>query len=391
MMMSALSAAALAVALQSPFDTFKSEFRAEAIREGIPAKVYDREMASAKALPVVLERDSNQPEFSRPLWNYLDSAVSDRRVADGRAALEDARVKIEVIADEYGVDSEIIGAIWGLESSYGTILGTNDIVSALATLGATGRRQSFGREQLIAALKILANDYAAREELRGSWAGAMGQTQFIPTTYLAYAIDYNLDGRRDLWKDLEDVFASTANYLRRSGYVEGQPWGLEVALPDGFDYSVADGTRRPVVEWIRAGIKGAAAPLPDAVDLDLQAKLLVPAGAQGPAFLTFENYEAILKYNRSTAYALGVGLLSNRLAGSDAGLVNPWPRGDRPLSRDERKALQEALNARGYSVGAVDGIIGARTRGALRSWQAANGFPADGYASARVLSQLTGQ
>ncbi|MEM6914374.1 MAG: lytic murein transglycosylase, partial [Pseudomonadota bacterium] len=310
------------------FDAFRQSFRAEALRAGIDAEVYDQEMATAEPLSIVLERDGNQPEFSRPIWSYLDSAVSDRRIADGRTAVSDARVTLEVIADEYGVDSEIIAAIWGLESNYGTILGTHDIVSALATLGYTGRRQSFGREQLIAALQILNASYADRSQLKGSWAGAMGQTQFIPTTYLAYAVDHNQDGKRDLWGDLEDVFASTANYLKKSGYQDGEPWGIEVTLPDDFNYARSDGRRQSVVEWILAGVRGADAALPDEVDLDASAKLLVPAGARGPAFLTFKNYDTILAYNRSTAYALGVALLSERIAGADQGLMQSWPRDD---------------------------------------------------------------
>ncbi|MEM6746474.1 MAG: lytic murein transglycosylase [Pseudomonadota bacterium] len=385
-----LSSAAVSADTEA-FDAFRDSFRAEAIRAGIDAETYDREMATAEPLSIVLERDGNQPEFARPIWAYLDSAVSDRRVTDGREAVADARVTLEIIADEYGVDSQIIAAIWGLESNYGAILGTHDIVSALATLGYTGRRQSFGREQLIAALKILDASYADRSQLRGSWAGAMGQTQFIPTTYLAYAVDHNQDGKRDLWGDLEDVFASTANYLKKSGYVEGEPWGIEVTLPDSFDYALSDGRRRPVVDWIRSGVRGASVTLPDAVDLDASAKLLVPAGARGPAFLTFKNYDTILAYNRSTAYALGVSLLSERLAGADEGLSQTWPRDDRPLSRDERKALQRALADQGYTVGPVDGIIGAQTKRALRSWQTSNNLPADGYASARVLERLSGE
>ncbi|MEM7741088.1 MAG: lytic murein transglycosylase [Pseudomonadota bacterium] len=373
------------------FDAFRQSFRAEALRAGIDADVYDQEMATAEPLSIVLERDGNQPEFSRPIWSYLDSAVSDRRIADGRTAVSDARVTLEVIADEYGVDSEIIAAIWGLESNYGTILGTHDIVSALATLGYTGRRQSFGREQLIAALQILNASYADRSQLKGSWAGAMGQTQFIPTTYLAYAVDHNQDGKRDLWGDLEDVFASTANYLKKSGYQDGEPWGIEVTLPDDFNYALSDGRRQSVVEWILAGVRGADAALPDEVDLDASAKLLVPAGARGPAFLTFKNYDTILAYNRSTAYALGVALLSERLAGADQGLMQSWPRDDRPLSRDERKELQRALADQGYTVGPIDGIIGAQTRRALRAWQASNNLPADGYASAFVLDQLAAE
>jgi membrane-bound lytic murein transglycosylase B len=374
--------------VQADIASFRDAFRSEAIAAGISREVYDREMATAELLPVVIERDGNQPEFVRPIWDYLDSAVSERRVKDGRENYRRNASNLEMIGQAYGVDPAVIAAIWGLESAYGEILGTNDIVSALATLAADGRRQSFGKRELIAALNILQNGYAERDQLKGSWAGAMGQTQFIPTTYLAYAVDQDGDGRRDLWGNLDDVFASTANYLDQAGWRPNEPWGVEVKLPDGFDYSLADGRRMAVVDWIRTGVKGAGGSLPDKVDLDLQAKLLMPAGANGPAFLTFRNFDVIKRYNNATSYALGVSLLSDRIRGDGRKLEGTWPRDDRPLTRSERMALQERLNERGYAVGKVDGIIGPRTRGALRAWQKAQGLPADGYPSATVLERL---
>lgn len=381
----------LAAAQTDPgFEAFKTSFKAEAVAAGIHPDIYDHEMQSAELLPVVFERDSNQPEFVRAIWDYLDSAVSDTRVANGRKGYAEEKTALQMAAETYGVDASVIAAIWGLESAYGKILGNNDILSALASLGYEGRRTSFGRKQLIAALTILQEGYATREQLRGSWAGAMGQTQFIPTTYLAYAVDQNGDGRRNLWSDEEDVFASTANYLDRSGWQKGQPWGVEVTLPDDFDYSVADGRRLKVVDWIKQGVRGAGGILADSVDLDAPAKLLVPAGAKGPKFLTFKNFDAIMAYNNATSYALGVALLSERIKGKDTVLVHPWPRDDRPLSSSERKALQKALADRGYSVGTIDGIIGPNTRRALRAWQKSEGLPADGYPSAVVLERLSG-
>ncbi|MEE4212877.1 MAG: lytic murein transglycosylase, partial [Parvularcula sp.] len=380
--------AAAITAGDAEFEAFKSRFRAEAIAKGVEASVYDREMASAAPLEIVFERDSNQPEFVRPIWGYLDSAVSDRRVADGRVGYEANQALLAMIAETYGVDPAIVVAIWGLESAYGKILGDHDVLSALSTLAYKGRRQSFGEQQLVAALTILQNGDAQRSELKGSWAGAMGQTQFIPTTYLAYAIDWNSDGRRDLWADREDVFASTANYLDQSGWVPGQPAVLEVTLPEQFNYAAADGSRRTVAAWMESGVKGAMMPLTDRVDAEAKAKLLLPAGAKGPAFLTFANFDAIKRYNNATSYALGVALLAERIKGADITVAADWPRDDRPLSFEERIALQEQLAARGYQPGPADGIIGPRTMSALREWQQTEGLPADGYPSAMVLSKL---
>ncbi|ADM09364.1 hypothetical protein PB2503_06492 [Parvularcula bermudensis HTCC2503] len=386
------NAAAAGSAAQSTenFDDFRSEFRQEAIGQGIDPAVYDREMRAATPLAVVLERNSNQPEFSRPIWAYLDSAVSDTRIANGIAATQRQAAQLDAIEAEYGVDKEIIGAIWGLESSYGAILGDYDIISATATLAYQGRRQSYGRSQLIGALKILQNGYADRSQLKGSWAGAMGQTQFIPTTYLSYAVDEDGDGKRDLWGSYGDVFASTANYLSRSGYEVNAPWGFEVRLPQDFDYATANlQTKRSVGEWLSRGVEAPAARLGKTVDLNTTASIIVPAGAAGPAFMVFDNFRAIMRYNNSTAYALGIGLLSDAIAGRQSALSTQWPRDDRSLSLTERKSLQQTLKERGYDPGPVDGIIGAGTKAALRAWQRDQGLPADGYASARTLSVLS--
>ncbi len=372
------------------FDDWKDSFRATAIAQGISAELYDREMASVSKIPRVMELNSAQPEFTKAIWQYLESAVSEKRISDGRnnmALHEDLLAKIETA---YGVDSEVIAAIWGLESSYGRIMGDYDTLSALATLGHEGRRITFGRSQLIAALKILQNHYADRETLKGSWAGAMGQTQFIPTTYLAYAVDYDGDGHRDLWGNHGDVFASTANYLSRSGYIANDPWGFEVSLPEGFDYAIADrGNRQSLAFWQGLGVTRAnGTPLSDNADLNADAAIILPAGANGPAFIILQNFRAILRYNNSTSYALGISLLSDQLAGRDTSLVKPWPVQDRPLNLEERKALQQALRDKGYNPGPVDGIIGAGTRKALRQWQKDQGLPADGYASALILARL---
>ncbi len=365
-------------------------FRAEALAAGVSAAVIDDAFATAQLNQRVFELNDNQPEFARAIWDYLDGAVSQTRVENGRAKYAEHRALLNAIGAQYGVDPSIIVAIWGLESSYGAIMGDYDAIGALATLAWTGRRTGYGRNQLIGALKIIQNGYAARTQLRGSWAGAMGHTQFIPTTYLSYAIDHDKDGRRDIWNNLGDVFASTANYLSASKFRRGVSWGAEVSLPLGFDYAMTGETRlRAVAEWSAAGVRRPDGPLIGRYDPNLRGRIIVPAGANGPAFLVFENFEAILKYNRSTAYALAVGLLADRIAGADRGLIAAWPRDDRALSLSERKRLQEALAAQGFDPGPVDGIIGAGTKKALRAWQRSRGLPEDGYASAAVLLKLT--
>ncbi len=385
----ALAAPPAASAQDLSFEAWLDGFRAEAAAAGVRADVIDLAFRDAMLNQRVLELNDNQPEFSRSIWDYLDSAVSARRISDGVTRATENAVLLDRIETEFGVDKEIIAAIWGLESSYGAIMGDHDVIGALATLGWKGRRTGYGREQLIGALKIIQNGYADREQLRGSWAGAMGQTQFIPTTYLVYAVDENGDGKRNIWSDLDDVFASTANYLKASGYTPNAAWGVEITLPTGFDYALADAnTKKALAEWASAGVAGAHGPLLSRFDPNMRGRIFLPAGANGPAFLVFGNFETILKYNRSTAYALAVGLLADRIAGRDTSVKGQWPRGDRALSLDERKALQQALKDKGFDPGPVDGVIGAGTKRALKAWQQAQGLPADGYASLDTLNRL---
>lgn len=386
----AAMATAPAKAEPADFERWVASFRAEAAAAGISDEVLDEALTGLSVNTRVYELNDNQPEFSRAIWDYLDSAVSAKRIETGQARYLENQRLLTLIDEAYGVDAEIISAIWGLESSYGAIMGDYDAIQALATLAFEGRRTGYGRSQLIGALKIIQHGYAERSELKGSWAGAMGQTQFIPTTYLSYAVDHDGDGRRDIWSNLGDVFASTANYLSVSGYRGGEAWGVEVRLPDGFDYAVADSEiEKAVVEWAANGLATIDGPrLIERFDPNLRGRLILPAGAKGPAFIVFENFEAILKYNRSTAYALAVSLLSEKIAGRRGEILGEWPRGDRPLTLDERKSLQQSLKDRGYDPGPVDGIIGAGTKRALRAWQQAQGLPADGYASAAALEAL---
>jgi membrane-bound lytic murein transglycosylase B len=386
----AFAGAAPARAEDPSFEDWLKGFRSEAAAAGIRKEVIDSAFDGVVMNQRVFELNDNQPEFARSVWDYLDSAVSQKRVTDGRAKVTESKTLLDSVEAEFGVDQEIIGAIWGLESSYGAVMGDHDVIGALATLGWKGRRTGYGREQLIGALKILQNGYADREQLRGSWAGAMGQTQFIPTTYLVYAVDHGGDGKRNIWTDLDDVFASTANYLRASNYRAGAPWGFEVTLPEGFDYGLADvDVTKAVIEWSGVGVKGVNVSLSADYDPNTRGRIFLPAGAKGPAFMVFENFEAILKYNRSTSYALAVGLLADHLAGREKPIAGAWPRTDRALSLDERKALQQALKDKGFDPGPIDGVVGAGTKKALKAWQKSAGLPADGYASLDTLTRLS--
>lgn len=385
-----LGAASPASAGEPSFHEWLKGFRAEAEAAGVRPDVIDLAFDGVEMNQRVFELNDNQPEFSRSVWDYLDGAVSERRVTDGLARVAENNALLDKVEAEYGVDQEIVAAIWGLESSYGKLMGDHDVIGALATLGWKGRRTAYGREQLIGALKILQNGYATREQLKGSWAGAMGQTQFIPTTYLRYAVDHGGDGQRNIWSDLDDVFASTANYLAASNYDYGARWGVEITLPAQFDYGLADAdVRKAVIEWAGAGVSARRLNLATDIDPNTRGRIFLPAGAKGPAFLVFENFEAILKYNRSTSYALAVSLLSDRLAGREEPVIADWPRADRALTLAERMALQQALKDKGFDPGPIDGVIGAGTKKALKAWQQSLGLPVDGYASLETLTRLS--
>lgn len=368
------------------FDHWLGGFRARAAAQGIRRPTLEAAFRNVRYDSDVIARDRNQSEFTKTLWDYLDSAVSDSRVRNGRAALERHGAMLDRIEREYGVDKHVVVAIWGLESAYGAVRGDTDIISALATLAFDGRRGAFFEEQLIAALRILQAGDVAPQDMTGSWAGAMGHTQFIPTSYLDYAVDATGDGRRDIWSDdPTDALASTAAYLRASGWVQGQPWGVEVRLPEGFDYTQANRrvTRLPS-EWARLGVldtEGRAVPDHG------RAAVLVPAGARGAAFLIFDNFAVLERYNTADAYVIGVGHLSDRLRGGGP-IAADWPRGDRALLLAEREELQRRLTAAGFSTQGVDGKIGPLTIDAIRAYQAASGLVPDGYASLRLLERL---
>ena len=377
---------ALTAADQAAFANWRDGFRARALSKGIRADVFDAAFEGVEMNARVVELDRRQPEFTRPLWEYLDSAVSDKRIANGREMAATHAGTLDAIEARYGVPGRIVLAIWGLESAYGFNYGSIPVIEALATLAAEGRRRGFAEEQLIAALQILQSGDVTPSRMVGSWAGAMGHTQFIPTSFQAYAVDFTGDGRRDVWAaDPADALASTANYLSRFGWVSGQPWGMEVRLPAGIDYAQLDAAnRKPVPFWRGLGItQMSGAPLPD----HGEAAVITPAGAKGPAFLVNRNFRVIMRYNNATSYALAVGHLGDRIAGAGP-IQGAWPRGDRPLSRSETIEMQQLLSRLGHDTQGVDGIVGPNTRAAVRAYQRRIGQTPDGYVSAGLLTAL---
>ncbi|NNK77512.1 MAG: lytic murein transglycosylase [Litoreibacter sp.] len=368
------------------FQAWIGAFRSRALSRGITSRTYDRAFQGVRYAPDVIEKDRNQSEFTKTLWEYLDSAASETRVSNGKEALRTHRRTLNKIEARYGVEKEVIAAVWGLESAYGTYRGNRDLIGSLATLAFDGRRGRFFEQQLIAALKIIQAGDVDPRSMTGSWAGAMGHTQFIPTSYLAYAVDFTGDGKRDIWSDdPTDALASTAAYLAKFGWVKGQPWGVEVRLPSGFDYTLANRKiQKSPRSWGGLGVVGMnGAPVRNYGP----ASILVPAGAQGAAFMVFKNFEVIERYNTADAYVIGVGHLSDRLKGGPK-IQGGWPRGDRALKFGERKELQRRLTAAGFDTKGVDGKIGPLTIEAIRRYQKKYGLIPDGYASLNILRRL---
>ncbi|MEQ1806195.1 MAG: lytic murein transglycosylase [Burkholderiaceae bacterium] len=371
--------------MQQAFARWVSGFRSSAKASGISEATLRIAFDDARYLPRVIDLDRAQPEHTRAIWDYLDAAVSAQRALQGQDKLLQFRAQADAAAERHGVAPEIVVAIWGIESRYGEQTGNMPTIDALATLGFEGRREAWARGQLLAALKILQRGDISRGNMLGSWAGAMGQTQFLPSSFLAYAVDADGDGRRDIWGNVADVLASMANFLAGSGWRAGQTWGVEVRLPEGFDVGRAElAVRRSSAQWSLEGVRSLdTAPLPEFAE----ASILLPAGARGPAFLVGPNFRVLLRYNNTNSYALAVGLLAQRLS-NGPGVQAAWPRDLAALTRSQVLALQNALNQRGFDAGEADGMAGLGTRNALRRYQRSVGVPADGYPTLELLERL---
>jgi membrane-bound lytic murein transglycosylase B len=368
------------------FNAFVHDFRATALEAGIASSTYDVAMSGIKRNDRIEELTQTQPEFVKQVWTYLDSAASPRRVADGQAAMAAQAAPLSGIEARYGVPKEILVSIWGNETDFGRELGGFNIFEALDTLAYDGPRAEFGRTELLAALKMLQQEKLDPRQMLSSWAGAFGQLQMLPSTFLKSAIDGDGDGKRDLWHSAPDALASAAVEVSNDGWLKGHVWGYEVNLPANFAYEMADGdTARPIADWTKLGVTRAnGAALPANIE---NGAIYLPAGARGPAFMTFANFKVILKYNNAASYALAVCYLADLLAGRPA-IVASWPRDEEPLSHDERIALQTGLIKLGFNPGKIDGIIGHDGRAALRLWQKAHNLPADGFPTMALLAQI---
>ncbi|MEJ2816199.1 lytic murein transglycosylase [Caulobacter sp. CCG-8] len=370
------------------FDTWLAAFKQKALAAGLTQQLLDRELDGVTPDPKVISLDGRQPEFSKPVGAYIQGVVGDDRIAVGR----DKRQTLAFLPDveqRYGVPRDILLAVWAMESAFGKIQGNFDVVRSMASLAADGRRRNWAEGELIAALKIIASGEVTRAQLRGSWAGAMGQTQFLPSNYLSTAVDNDGDGRRDIWGSDSDSLASAANLLKKGGWKPGVGWAKEVILPAGFDYGLAEGPREIPAWWEAKGVRRADGLPWTAADAASPAGLILPAGWSGPAFLVLPNHFAIRTYNNSTSYALGIGLLADRFGGGGP-LVASWPV-ETPLNLADRMAAQIALARLGFDPGPADGVIGAGTRKALRAWQTDRKLPADGYLSSDMVARLKAQ
>ena len=367
------------------WDAWVAGFRGRALANGVSGGTYDAAFRSAGFLPGVIEKDRNQTEFTRTIEDYLAIAASDERLAKGRDAVQTYGGVLAEVEARYGVEASVVAAVWGLESFFGERRGTVPVVSALSTLAYEGRRGAFFESQLIAALKILQNGDVSPDRMTGSWAGAMGHTQFIPTSYLAYAVDFRGDGRRDIWADdPTDALASTGAYLANSGWTHGQPWGVEVALPDGLSGPFGRGSTQSVGQWMAAGVRDMnGGQVPDYG----AASVIIPAGRGGPAFMTFRNFTVITRYNNAENYVIGVGHLSDRLRGGGP-VRGAFPPDVNGMTIDQRQALQRGLTAAGFDTQGSDGVIGAKTRAAISAYQTSRGLAVTGEPSLELLRGL---
>jgi membrane-bound lytic murein transglycosylase B len=368
------------------FDAWSADFLTRAVAAGWSEALVRAQLQGLTPDQQVLAADHRQPEFSRPIGDYIQAAVSAKRVADGQARKAELEPWLRIIRDRFSVDPAILVAIWGVESSYGAIQGDFDVVRSLATLAADGRRRGWAEGELFDCLKIIQAQAALRQQLRGSWAGAMGQTQIEPSEYLSRGVDIDGDGRVNIWDSAPDALGSTANILNQAGWRPGETWAREVRLGPGFDYSLAEGPKNPPDWWTAQGATPADGKGWAAADSGLPSELLLPAGAAGPAFLALPNHFIIRAYNNSMSYALAVGLIADALSGAPS-VQTPWPR-EAPLSVQDRTGAQTALKTLGFYAGETDGRIGPQTRASLRLWQKQKALPADGHLTVDLSQRL---
>jgi membrane-bound lytic murein transglycosylase B len=371
------------------FDSWRSEFAVQASANGRRVDVIRSVLDGLVPVESTVQAQSfdNQAEFVKPIWDYSRTAVSPTRIANGITKLAENTTTFDAIEAAYAPPREIVAAIWGMETSYGGFIGTDDAPRVLASQAAVGRRKLFNEGELLAIMKLIEDGAATRDQFRkASFAGALGQTQFMPSSILSYGRDFDGDGKINLWTDPVDALGSAANYLTAYGWKEGQPWAVEAVIPQGFDYALGDGRKLSVAAWKAVGITPIIPENLQPADM-LNAELFLPAGSYGPAFLLFDNFNIIKRYNNADSYALAVGLLADRLAGVPD-LTRPWPTDIQMLTQQQAKDLQADLNTLGFQAGAVDGIIGRGTRAALQRFQVANSLVADGFPTTDMLAKV---
>ncbi len=380
-----LAAAAIGPAFGQSVSSFVSALWEEARGRGVSRQVFDAAMGGFSPLPDVMELTRKQPEFTTTAADYVNRRVNERQIGTGRSMRGEWAQTLGGVQQRYGVQPEVVLAIWGIETNFGGYMGSNNTVHALATLVHGGYRTSFFRGELLTALKILQEGHITAPKMVGSWAGAMGHTQFMPTSFMSYAVDFRGDGKKDIWNSVPDALGSAANYLRAHGWRAGETWGYEVKLPGNFDYNLvwADHSTS-LAQWRAAGVTRAnGRPFPRETD---KARIYMPMGGTGPVFLLLHNFGVIKRYNNSDSYALAVGHLADRILGG-GGFLAAWPE-DTALNKAQREQVQRRLNALGYNVGSVDGVLGPRSRAAIMQFQRRAGVLADGHAGGRLLAAL---
>ncbi len=373
---------------EEEFQIWLIDFKAKAIKQGIKPETVNSAFKNITLNHRVLELDRSQPEFFKTFWQYFNRAVTDWRITKGKELLQEHQQLLAEVTKKHGIPERILVSFWGMETNYGSYTGKTPIIEALATLSFDERRRKYFSKELLNALKIIDKGYISPKQMQGSWAGAMGQCQFMPSNYLRYSVDADNDGKRDLWNSYPDIFFSMGNFLEILGWEKGMNWGREVQLPKGFNLTLADGKqKKSLEEWRELGIKLADGRNLPTTDKEVQAALLLPYDYRGPAFLVYKNFFVIKKWNNSNNYALAVGHLADRIVGRDS-LTKQQPEDDQAMSREQVKEMQQRLIKAGFDLGKADGVAGKQTRSALRAYQNSINIPADGYPSYRMLNIL---